>query len=109
MALKYEEQKMKLLLWTLAIPTVVGLSAIWRGYALAILWAWFAVPIFLLPELSIPQAIGVLMMISFATHQTIENPNDKRSEEDRLGKAMIRAALEPLFALAIGWVVTLFL
>lgn len=52
-----------------AVTTIVG--AIMNGWALAMLWAWFIVPIFNLPTLSIVQAIGIGMVVSFLTRHSI--------------------------------------
>lgn len=59
-----------------AIGIMLPLAFIWKGYLLTWVWLWFAVPIGL-PEISIPQAIGLnclTMMIvpSSAPHKDYE-------------------------------------
>ena len=52
---------------------VLGLlivGSMWKGYVLTILWAWFVVPTFSLPELAIAPAIGLAMVVSYLTHQS---------------------------------------
>jgi hypothetical protein len=50
-----------------AVITMVITSTIVNGWALSLLWAWFVVPIFELPALSLMQAIGIAMIINFST------------------------------------------
>lgn len=38
-----------------------------NGYALAIMWKWFVVPIFNVASLSVVQALGLVIVCSFAT------------------------------------------
>ena len=39
---------------------------IWRGFVIKMLWGWFVVTTFVgAPELSIPAAIGLAMMVRF--------------------------------------------
>ena len=84
------------------------LGAIWRGYAFSILWGWFIVPIFGLPVLSIPLAIGLSMVVSFLTYQFIHTVDD-RSVKDKAIEGISLGILHPAFALFFGWIVTLFL
>jgi len=70
-----------------------------RGWALSILWGWFAVPIFGLPPLGIAQAIAVALIVSFMTHQYVPS-----KEKDNWGPALFPIMM-PLFALGIGWTV----
>lgn len=42
------------------------LTAMMRGWALSLLWEWFAVPVFALPALGFSQAVGVALLVGFA-------------------------------------------
>lgn len=63
-----------------AISLVVGIAAvlaICSGFTLSILWGWFMVPVFHLPELSIPQAIGISVVIHFLTNKDAGRKDDR--------------------------------
>lgn len=92
----------------LGIPLLLAFSSIWSGYVLSVLWDWFMVPTFNLPQLSIPAAIGIAMAMGYLTHQTSTN-KDERDGWEVFGLAVVVAILKPLFALVFGWVVHQFM
>ena len=75
------------------------------GWALTMLWGWFAVPLFHVPALNIAQAIGISMIIRLFTPM----PEDKGEEDKReTAKKVIDtviALLVPFTTVGIGWVV----
>lgn len=84
-----------------AVVGFIGLTVgtiLWRGYVLAILWGWFAVPAFGLPQLTIAQAIGVSIVVGMLTHQGFKDDRE-------LGPLVALALLGPLVSLLIGWIV----
>lgn len=87
------------------------LFAILNGWVLSVMWGWFVVPLFNLPPLTIPYAIGMSFVISM-----FKSKKYKIDEEDKdKGNTylILRATLidisTPLAALFSGWLVTLFL
>ena len=87
------------IIFVLVIGLFIG-AVILRGWALSTLWGWFAVPIFHLPALSIPQAIGVSIVVSLLTYQRIpEGAKDKKWDP------IAHSVLVPLFAVWVGWIV----
>ena len=86
----------------LGFVALLIITSVLNGWALSILWLWFLVP-FGLPVLSIPQAIGIAMVVNYLTYQYIKN-NDKD-----WGTALVAALARPFVALGIGYIVTLFL
>ncbi len=54
-------------------------GSIWSGYVLTILWHWFVVPTFQLPELTIFPAIGIAMVVSYLTYQSPPDVEEKSS------------------------------
>jgi len=95
---------MKIIGYITSFIVVIVFASIWSGYALSVLWAWFIVPAFGLPMLSIPAAIGVSMIVSYITHQTI--PSDKEeSSFEKITKGILEATMKPAFALGFGWIV----
>lgn len=76
----------------------IAFAAIWNGFVLSVLWGWFMVPTFSLPHLGVAPAIGVALVIGYLTHQ-------RKSDKEEWGDALAYAALSPLIALGIGWIV----
>ena len=82
------------LLFVTALALIAGLLVavpitIWRGYVLSVLWAWFIVPLFGLPALSIPLAIGLMVIVSMARGDYAESfdkgakdAKEKKKDED---------------------------
>lgn len=76
------------------------------GYVLSILWAWFIVGTFGLPALTIPLALGIMVVVSYLTKQPNFANEDK---EDYVKRTNILAIVKPLGALAVGWVIKSFM
>jgi hypothetical protein len=90
---------MKIIFLLLAAPVI----SIWNGYALAVLWGWFIVPVFHGPALRIPFAIGLSLIVGYMTHQT------RKSEDDPdTGYMFLLGVIKPAVALLFGWIVTWF-
>ena len=86
----------------LGFPTLIIVSSIWRGYVLSILWAWFLVPAFGLPVLSIPSAIGLSLVVSMLTnHRT----GREVEEKGRIWTTLSLPFAGPALFLLCGWVV----
>lgn len=77
----------------IAIP----LGGILNGYAFAVLWGWFIVPVFHLPEIGIVQASGIGLVVGMLTHQ--DTPRDKDRE---WWEGSLILVLKPLMALLFG-------
>lgn len=95
---------MKLLsLLVIGAPTLVVLSALWRGYVLSLLWAWFVVPTFGAAPLSIPAALGLSLLVAALTaqHMRMSTPKD-------FGYSLSVALLAPPATLLFGWVIKQF-
>lgn len=93
-----------------AVLAVVGVFvllaalACMNGYALSVLWAWFIVPTFGLPSLSVPTAIGILLVSALLAKKT----NPSRKKKDAFGDFFTLFLVAPM-ALLIGWIVKLFM
>jgi len=92
----------------LGVAVLLIIGTIWRGFVLSILWAWFAVPIFGLPALSITAAIGVALVIGFLVYQH-QHYEDTRSDYQKIASSVGVVIFYPALVLLMGWVVTLFL
>lgn len=80
------------------------LSPILRGWVLTILWGWFAVP-FGLPVLNIPTAIGVALIVSYLTHQTVDAQPKEESAGEKFATAVVMAFVGPFLTLGFGLIV----
>ena len=86
---------------------VVGVTV--RGWVLATMWVWFIVPIFHLPSLTIPQAIGVSMVLALLTKDTASNADDKKSTAEKWAHAGATILVAPVVTLGLGWIVLQFM
>ena len=79
-----------------------------NGWALAKLWSWFMVQTFDLPVLSIPEAIGLSLVVSYLTHQTSANKTEEKYWEI-LVRGGVTTTAKAIFALLFGAIVKLWL
>lgn len=88
----------------LAIMTIIILPLVaLRGYVVSKLWAWFIVPIFGLPTLSVAQAVGVSLVVTYFTyHQT---PDLKSKDKKEKIEAAVVSLSQPLLTLLMGYIV----
>jgi len=93
----------------LGLALLIPLTAILRGWVLTILWGWFVVPTFDMPQLTLAPAIGIALVVSYLTHQISSGKKDDRAASDQIGKMIVHAIVGPLFTLLFGWVVHLFM
>lgn len=84
------------------IITLDVVSYLWTGYVLSILWGWFIIPIFSLPPLSIPTAIGIAVISGLLTHQS---RSGKEEGSSAFGQIIAFNFISPAAALLIGWIV----
>lgn len=77
------------------IPAIIS-----KGYAVSVLWGWFVVETFNVPEMSIPVAMGVCLMFSIQRRG--------KSEELELDQEtfikILTATLLPFFYLGVGFI-----
>lgn len=86
------------------------IGSMMSGWVLSILWEWFVQPIFNVPSLSVPLAIGFSMVVGFLTKQSTNNSDSKNKEISTLVAEVIGySILYPLFTLLLGWVVFQFI
>jgi hypothetical protein len=85
---------------------LIPLIAIFQGWVLTVLWGWFVVPTFRAPELSIPVAIGLTLIIGMFKGYDLKT--QEKSTDDKLVEAIATVAV-PLVFLFLGWIVQLFM
>jgi len=93
------------------VALIIGtiLSTAVNGWALMTLWGWFVIPVFGLPSLSIVQAIGVALVVSFLTKHTDTSVQQKRSTGEAIGFLVGSSFFLPVITVAIGYVVHQFM
>jgi hypothetical protein len=96
-----------LLVLTTAIAFAVA-GYLWKGYVLSILWGWFIVPFFGLAPLTVPMAIGVVLIASFLTSRYLHIEDERRPSE-KLASVAGHEFLYPAVVLGVGWIVLQFL
>ncbi len=96
-----KEFKMKILAFIAFIIISLPLVAL-NGWALHILWGWFIVPVFALPMLEVPQAIGISVVVSFLT-VTIKPMDNDDEYYPTLIKGVLTGFFKPLVFLATGF------
>lgn len=84
---------------------IVAGDAIGQGLALSVLWRWFTVPLFGLPELTLWQALGVSLVVSAAMSKNVDLESGESDLLTQVLKAVAVIVLRPLFLIGIGWVV----
>lgn len=97
----------------IALIVISGLSALWSGYVLSVLWKWFMVGQFGLPALGVVSAAGVALVVRFMAHvpdaKKFVEENDKEFEFKSYFKIVAFAFIYPLLSLIFGWAIHLFL
>lgn len=96
---------MMALTMAMAMLGVAAAGVMWSGFALSILWGWFFVPALGAPALSVPNAIGVALVVSYMTHQYKETKTSDADGWDGVIGIVAYAATKPAFALLAGWIV----
>lgn len=88
-------------------PCVAMVGLVFKGWVFTILWGWFVVKTFSLPSLSIPEAIGLALVIFMLVG------NKKGFKEKPESFEWVPALYEyfgySLVTLLVGYVVSLFL
>jgi hypothetical protein len=82
---------------------ILAFSVLINGWAFWLLWQWFVPSVFIgLPVLTLGQAIGLGMVVSYATYTYVP------SKEDDKGSAMI-LIFRPLLSVLFGFIVKQFI
>lgn len=90
------------------IPLLVALEVFLSGYVISVLWVWFVIDTFKVAALSVPQCIGLALLVSYMAKQY----QDTKTEDNAVhtfAKSVFLVLFKAAFALSIGWIVTLFM
>ncbi|WP_429949622.1 hypothetical protein ACQYWY_21835 [Comamonas sediminis] len=91
--------------------TILGFvwAAAWSGFTLSVLWGWFVVQMFGVPELSVAQAYGIALVVRTAKGWDTRADKSADSYGAVLGKAFVAAPLISGTSLLFGWVAKSFI
>lgn len=92
-----------------SIGIVFTITAILNGFVLVYLWAWFVVPIFAAPALSIPQAIGLMLVVQFLKSEFDNNAKKEAKASETLAAVAAWIIGKPVITFLIGYAVKQFL
>lgn len=73
------------------------------GWAFMLLWGWFIVPPFELPNLTLLQSIGLVLVITFFRYPM--QKQEKQEMAEYVGQIIGASIVSPLAFLGIGWIV----
>lgn len=100
----------KLGLSHLVVGLFVGVvDAFVYGYALSVLWGWFVAPIFDVPRIPVAPATGTMLIVRYLLRYHESKYNEEESFIDQAIEGFSTALAPPLTALALGWIVHLFI
>jgi hypothetical protein len=91
-------------------PVLLATVYLLEGFVFMKLWGWFVAPTFeLVPPITLIQAIGISMTISFvASARIIEDDEDKTTAQ-RMTRFAAKYYVAPIITLLVGYLVTLFM
>lgn len=87
---------------------VLAYGIVVSGWVLTVLWGWFVVPVFKIPALSLPVAIGISGMIRLLTYTDTSDLQQKEQDSGERRGRLIGGLLSPWFLLLLGWIVHFF-
>ena len=87
-----------------ALSLIVAITLL-RAFVLIQLWSWFVIPMFGLPILTIPFALGLSLIVGMF-HPSL-NPDTTDNNKNKT--IIANAFLNPIFVLLIGWVIKTFI
>ena len=90
-----------------AVIGFVGLVAatLSRGYAMAVLWAWFMVPLGLDP-IGKAHALGLSLLVGMLTYGS---GTGKSGDEFGIAHALIVGIVHPFVCIGVGWLIRSFM
>ncbi len=75
-----------------------------NGYTLSVLWSWFIVSKFGLPALTIAEALGLALVVSYFTFNHAKHEWNDNSDEEKVFRLVLMPFLKAGIFLGFGWV-----
>lgn len=94
--------------YAFAFIVLVPLFILYYAWALVTLWDWFITPLFGLPELTYPYAMGLSVVASFLNGGSIPTVDSDKSKEQKIYDG-VYLFIKPVFAVLVGWVILQFI
>lgn len=82
----------------IVVPAYFVVGYVVEALCIVLLWRWYAVPVFHLPPLSIPQAIGLSTITTLMSFRTVPPKEVDNWAYFRL------VFVAPLLCLLVGWI-----
>lgn len=76
-----------------------------NGYVLTVVWTWFICPLFDVPLLTVPYAIGICLTVRFITNDEDVAPSNSEGGIEELKTNVLKSCAKPIVVLTFGWVV----
>lgn len=93
---------MKVILLVLGVIVGLALLGIWWGYAIHVLWAWFVVPLGVVP-IKLTHAYGLSVLFGlFLNTRGLEIGKEKNSDD--WATSVTIGIIMPAIALIFGWI-----
>jgi hypothetical protein len=99
------EDSTRIFIALLLLVVVFPVSMVLYGVVISYLWAWFVVVPFGIKALTLGQAIGLGMLVSFITYHDVDVKAPERSPWASVGRALGLAFVRPGFVLLFGYVI----
>ena len=96
-----------IVLYLVLIVVISIVGAIAQGWALSTLWSWFVADFLGLPLLTIPQAIGIALLVGMFFIPNLEEKD--KDVVDLFLKLISKAIFYPLIVVGLGWLVLQFM
>jgi hypothetical protein len=92
---------------SLGILLFMSVGILANGWAFMLLWNWFMVPFFGLPEIGLAYALGVSMTVGFIAHQYVPPKKTKEGEVD--WAPIVHIFAKPVLAVVLGSIIKSFI
>lgn len=87
----------------------VLISSIVSGFVISVLWGWFIAQTFHLLILTVPQAIGLTLVVRFIVRTQLDNDTEKdKPLSEKITDFIALSVGMPLMVLGIGYIIHLF-
>lgn len=101
---------MRFLIYAVITVMLLLASAIINGYTLSVLWGWFIVPTFELPQIGVAAAVGLSLTLTYVTHHVrMDQRTPKTPYDELLAEATLLMLLKPMLILSLGYACKLFM
>lgn len=85
----------------IVLLAITPVTIVINGFLMRLFWSWFVVPHFGAAPLSVPVAIGLMMIAMFAVH----HPSSIKGQKIDIATTIIGAFMRPLLYLLEAWIV----